>query len=137
MNPALVHRAARTVLVAAVISGPIPSPGRRVTSYVSFLDTALREVVKVWKGVGANADADATRSAAIDSFMVCWFGWLVGLFLYTLAGMDGVLSWLLLFGVGRCHLLAWFVGFWLSAFALLQFLGPRSSQTTNRYDCAK
>lgn len=71
VKPALVHRAERTTLVAAVISGPIPSPGRRVTSYVSFLDTAWREEVEeVWKGVGANADADATRSAAIDSFMV-------------------------------------------------------------------
>ena len=74
VKPALVHRAERTTFVAAVISGPIPSPGRRVTSYVSFLDTAWRVVeevvVVVWNGVGANADADATRSAAIDSFMV-------------------------------------------------------------------
>lgn len=73
MNPDLVQRAERTTFVAAVISGPIPSPGRRVTSYVSFLDTAWRvevEVDEVWNGVGANACADATRSAAIDSFMV-------------------------------------------------------------------
>lgn len=42
-NPDFLHSTAKTSLVASVISGPIPSPGRRVTSYESLRDTALSD----------------------------------------------------------------------------------------------
>jgi hypothetical protein len=62
--------------VASVISGPIPSPGRRVMSYESFLETALR-LVATFTGVrreeGVKAEAvdkiDATVRA-VENFMI-------------------------------------------------------------------
>jgi hypothetical protein len=67
-NPQRLQRAASTFLVALVISGPIPSPGRSVIEYVFFLETASSDdkerMVLEWRAWKANARDACGKSKA-------------------------------------------------------------------------
>ena len=66
-----------TSLHAVMISGPIPSPGRRVIWYLSFLETALRDEIERVGAAGANAlvlPAASAKAASVagEIFIVDW-----------------------------------------------------------------